>query len=183
MTNDNMNLLTDLYNLAETKEDLSKLPQDVMTSIKSNIRKGAEDLEQKWANALELVIKAYQVDGVQRPDPSMDSAWKQYEENLQYAVQQLAKSRGMNADWRMSSSIFHEALEKKPTFHVTVHDADINESYTIRASSITDVIKLFENTPFEVKTRQQGDTTQLLFSRWNIYDSLRVFIKPIQSTL
>lgn len=165
--------------LHENGDDLSKLPQDVMTSIKSNIRKGAEDLDQRWANALELVHRAYEVDGVQRPDPSMKSAWKQYEDNLIYAVQQLAKSRGMDADWRMSSSIFHEALEKKPLFHVTIRDTNVNESYSVNASSIDDIIKLFKNSPFDVHPRVNEGSTELVFSRFGIRRNMRVLIEPL----
>jgi len=173
-----MKLLHDMMNLSENKEDLSRLPQDVMTSIKANIRKGAENLQQKWANALELVHKAYEVDGVQRPTPGMASAWKQYEENLQYAVQQLAKSRGMDADWRMSSSIFHEALDVKPLHRVCISDKGIQESYTTELDPTT-LVKLFENGPFDVRTRVHNGKTELTFSRWGIQRNLHVTIEPL----
>lgn len=111
----------------EKHDDLSELPPGVINDLKSNISKGAKDIKQKWANALELVHKAYEVGyeeeeqtvdekgkqkkiksrkPVERPTPSMEAGWKQYEELLQHAVGELAKHRGLSgkyADWRMSS--------------------------------------------------------------------------------
>jgi len=40
-------------------DDLDALPPDVVSEIQKNIRDGAKDIQQKWANALELVHKAY----------------------------------------------------------------------------------------------------------------------------
>ena len=89
-----MNLLQNLYELARTgKEDLSVVPEDAIKDIKKNIKDGAADLEQDWANALELVQKAYKVAGVERPVPSMRGAWQQYEEMIQLAVEEMAEAR------------------------------------------------------------------------------------------
>ena len=82
-----MKLLKQALLLAE--EDLSELPEDTLKDIQSNITKGAKDTTQKWANALELVHKAYSVSKVQRPSPAMKGGWKQYEENIQFAVLKL----------------------------------------------------------------------------------------------
>jgi hypothetical protein len=90
------------------RSDLNKLPQPKIDEIEKLIRDGAKDLEQKWANALELVHKAYEVAQVQRPTPDMNDAWKQYETMLSLAVKNLAKHRGRDGDWRMSSAIFRE---------------------------------------------------------------------------
>lgn len=112
--------MEDNINEAE-KTDMSELPPELIKDLEKNIRKGASDLKQKWSNALELVHKAYDVgyqdesidaDGkkvklskpIQRPTPQMAGGWKQYEELIKYAVEQLSKSRGLKADWRASSS-------------------------------------------------------------------------------
>jgi len=158
-----MKLLHDLCILSEQQDDLSRLPKDVITAIRANIRKGAEDLNQKWANALELVHKAYEVEGVQRPTPGMKSAWTQYEENLQYAVQQLATNRGINGDWRMSSSMFHEALHQK-TFLVSVNEAQ----YEVLASNQQEIIDRMNNLGYDVHTKKVLNETQVTFSRWGI---------------
>ena len=39
-------------------DDPEMLPPDVMSELQKNIRDGAKDVQQKWANALELVHKA-----------------------------------------------------------------------------------------------------------------------------
>jgi hypothetical protein len=170
-----MKLLRDLISVKEGS-DMSRLPQDVITAIKSNIRKGAEDLQQQWANALELVHKAYEVEGVQRPDPTMDSAWKQYEENLQYAVQQLAKNRGMDADWRMSSHIFHEARQTKQKFLVRVDDT----SYLTEGDSIDSVTNYLTKTftDVDVNVIKEGNTRTLTFSKWGIKRPTRIVVEP-----
>lgn len=84
------------------------LPEAVVGEIKSNIRKGAKDLEQAWSNALELTHKAYEVSEVVRPSPDQSDQWKQYESLIQFAVKQLAATRGMKGDWRMSAAGLHD---------------------------------------------------------------------------
>lgn len=170
-----MSLLQDLV-LTEKKDDLSRLPKDVMTAIKSNIRKGAEDLEQKWANALELVHKAYEVEGVQRPDPTMETAWKQYEENLQYAVQQLANNRGMDDDWRMSSSMFHEARQ--------LHKYKVQlgkESRVVEAKNFDELIDdIKKQTSYDVLVEQESfSEVTLRFARWGIKKNTAIKITRI----
>lgn len=114
-----MNLLHELsqYAISEA-DDGSKIPEESLKLIQSNIRKGAADTDQRWSNALHLVHKAYEISNVERPSPDMKAAWKQYETNLQYAVQQLSKSRGLDADWRMSAAVFHEAAKRNIQFSV-----------------------------------------------------------------
>ena len=171
-----MSLLKDLYTITEAKEDLSKLPEDVVSEIRSNITKGAKDLQQIWANALELVQKAYEVSGVQRPTPDMRDAWTQYEENLQYAVEQLGKHRGMDADWRMSSSVFREALERKHKFRVTELGDDFGKAHTIHAKSLDDVLNIIKDknsSKYQTKIIYSEDsdppsTATITFSQWGV---------------
>lgn len=177
-----MNLLQDLLVLSEASDDLSKLPKDVMQAVKQNIRKGAENLDQKWANALELVHKAYEIEGIQRPSPSMDSAWKQYEENLQYAVQQLASNRGMEDDWRMSSSMFHEALKGQEKFQVTLQENGDRSIYLLEATNINDVISHVRENIGEGDvnvTNQTPTEARIRFAKWGIRRNLRVDIKRV----
>lgn len=170
-----MRLLKDMMGVQEGS-DLSRLPPDVMSAIKSKIRKGAGDFEQKWANALELVHKAYEVEGAQRPTPDMDAAWKQYEENLQYAVQQLASARGMDDDWRMSSSIFHEAMKPKQQYRVHVDD----DSYIVESDDVVSVItSLSESIPNHETSYEAKDGKYVLtFSKWGIKHNTKVTVEP-----
>lgn len=170
-----MSLLRSL--LIEKSDDLSRLPHDVMTAIKSNIRKGAEDLSQKWANALELVQKAYEIEGVQRPDPTMEAAWKQYEENIAYAVQQLAKNRGMDGDWRMSSAMFHESLKPKQSFRVTIDD----DSYITEGDSLDSVTNQLARSfnDVDVSILKESNSRTLSFSKWGIKRKSKVVVETI----
>lgn len=180
-----MPLLKDLISLSvvsEKAEDLSKLPKDVMSEIKANIRKGAEDLSQQWANALELVHRAYLVAGVERPDPSMETAWKQYEDNIIYAVQQLADNRGMEGDWRMSSAMFHEALEYKPNkYRIEIVGSDNDHSYIIEAKNFDEVVgQIKETTSYDVNIYQNSfHNITLTFSRWGIRKNTKINISRL----
>lgn len=100
--------------ITEGSSDITTLPGQIISEIKKNVRKGAQDMEQAWTNALELTHKAYQVANVRRPAPDQKGAWKQYEEIIQYAVKELSKTRGLDAKWRMTSTSIREAVEKNP---------------------------------------------------------------------
>ena len=163
-------------------DDPEMLPPDVMSELQKNIRDGAKDVQQKWANALELVHKAYEVAGVERPTPDMRKSWKQYEENLTYAVQQLAKFRGMDGDWRMSSAIFYEALEAKPKkFRVTYFGEEGGDGKTVEAHDIDEVIAtLSQNDGYDAKVHKHSDNeARISFSRWGIKKNGHVEIRRI----
>lgn len=163
-------------NLTEA-DDLTRLPKKVMSAIKSNIRKGAEDLSQKWANALELVHKAYQVEGVERPDPTMKTAWEQYEQNIAYAVQQLADNRGMDGDWRMSSSMFHEARKIPIKYKVQMGET----TSIVEAVEMDEIINnIKKQTLFDVNvTKSSNSEATLSFSRWGIKKNSTVKINKL----
>jgi predicted small metal-binding protein len=180
-----MTFLTDLYLISEGK-DMDSLPEDVMNEIQKNIRTGAKDLEQLWSNALELVHKAYEVSGVQRPTPDMKNAWKQYEQNLQYAVQQLSKYRGIKGDWRMSSSVFHEALQKMVKFGVRLSGPGHSEQFQTQARSMQEVIdeltQLERANPgmeIRVTPHRDGDGVFVLFFQYGVRIKYRVDITPM----
>ena len=176
-----MTFLTDLLTIAEGK-DLTELPHDAMSEIQKNIRDGAKDLDQTWANALHLVQKAYEVSGTQRPDPGMAAVWKQYEENIEYSVQQLAKYRGMDADWRMSAHIFREAMAKQLTFRVSSEGKKSKDTYQVQAKSLDDIVNSIHdrNTDMydiDVKKANDGLSATLLFSKFGIKKNYRLKIQ------
>lgn len=177
-----MRFLTDLYKLTEKRDDMSQLPKDVMDELRKNIRKGAEDLDQNWANALELVHKAYDVAGVERPTPDMKDAWEQYETNIQYAVEQLSKQRGMDGDWRMSSHIFHEAMEKEFDFVITVITKDSSKTYDMKAPSIDYVIEYLKKNSRDYDTkvnRVSNEEATIDFKLHNVKQNFKIRIKRI----
>ena len=175
-------LLINKFQLNEQK-DISGLPEATISELRKNITDGAKDTNQQWANALELVHKAYEVAGVQRPTPDMKSAWKQYEENIQYAVEQLSKYRGIEGDWRMSASIFHEAMEKKPKFRISTIGSNFGECYTCCAKSMDDIIDCIKkkNTDlYDIEVNQLSpQKAQLKFSKWGINKNYKVDIEQI----
>jgi len=176
-----MQLLKDLTFMPEG-QTLDQLPEDVMSEIRKNIKSGAKDQEQKWANALELVHKAYEVAGIQRPTPDMKNAWKQYEENLAYAVQMLSKHRGIKGDWRMSSSMFHEALQSRVQFRVTLSSPGGSSTYKCEATSLSEVIQDItenEKNGYDIKTKAapDGHSATLTFFKYGVRVKYRVDIE------
>jgi len=136
-------LLQNLFVLSEKQEDLSVIPEDAMKDIKKNIKAGAQDLDQDWANALELAQKAYQTAGVERPTPSERGGWEQYEEMITYAVEQLHKARKLtSSDWRMSSKIFKEAMERKIKIRVYEIGNKFGKGHTVEARNMEEIIEM-----------------------------------------
>lgn len=141
-----MNLLKSLYVLTEAqarKGDLSVLEDDTIKELRKNIRDGAEDLDQDWANALELVHKAYKIAGVERPTPAEQGGWKQYEELLQFAVEEMAGNRkDFNSNWRMSSTVFRESMEKRIKVRVVEMGDKFSKGHTVEAKNMEEVIEM-----------------------------------------
>jgi len=182
-----MHFLKDLHVLIEAGDPLDALPEDAFAEIQKNIKSGAKDLDQDWANALDLVHKAYKVSGVERPTPDLKNAWKQYETNLQFAVEQLAKHRGMDADWRMSSAIFHEALERKFKFRVIEMGDNHGKGHEVEAASIDDIVDSIKKRTENIhdvkvtksKDKENPNSVMLSFSKWGIRNNYRVKIIQI----
>ena len=157
------------------REDMSKLPPSTMDDIQRSIREGAKNVEEQWANALELVHKAYEVAEVQRPTPDMKDGWKQYEENLQLAVKELAKARGIDGDWRMSAHIFHERApapkvksdEEVDTKFTITSDVDgLPLQCDVTADSVYDIVKpmmKFNITGHELEVKQRSDNHAVVY--------------------
>lgn len=172
-------------NQMNEKQELDKLPEDVVKEINKNIKKGARDIEQKWSNALELVHKAYEVSGIQRPTPELRTAWKQYEEAIAFAVKELAVSRGLDSDWRMSSAVFHEGYEfepsKKKTFHVVIDGNVGGKGMAVEAGNLDEVIDMIKGqNDYDVKIKKINSKKAILeFSKWGIRKKTHVKIAQI----
>lgn len=132
------NLIAELLALNEANEEVvdEPLPEIVVGELKSNIRKGAKDIEQNWKNALELVHKAYEVSSVRRPTPDTPQPWKQYEQLIQFAVRQLANTRGMSGEWRMSQAVTESALTEARIFVSVPGSVDME----VEAKNIDEVV-------------------------------------------
>ncbi len=137
--------IKDLYLLQE-KDDLSKLPENVIKSLKKLIRDGASDLELKWANSLELVKKAYEVEGVMLPSPAEKTGYEQFEELLSYAVAEMTDARkGTDDSWRMSSTVFREFKESmQKMIKVRVYEIGTKNAkgHTVEVQNMEQVIDM-----------------------------------------
>lgn len=112
----------------------------------------------------------------------MKAAWKQYEENITYSVQQLAKFRGMDADWRMSAHIFHEAMAKQMTYRVSSESPTSKETYQVAAKDLDEIIDGINsrNTNLydvDVKKSDDGRAATLYFSKYGIKKNYRLKIE------
>jgi hypothetical protein len=149
------------------KTDHSELPDGDLSKIKSNISKGAKDTNQLWANALELVHQAYEIAQIQRPDITMEGAWKQYEEMIKYAVQELAKARGMDGDWRMTSlSEGKQADVEEIDFSIETTVDGLPVNVIRKAKSIDEIIKPFYShnvTGHDIELRHRGPNNVCLY--------------------
>lgn len=179
-----MSILKNLIQINLTEaDDLDALPPDIMDELKKNIRTGSKDITQKWSNALEIVQAAFRVSGCERPTPDLKNAWKQYEELLTYAVQQLAKYRGMDGDWRTTSMIFTEATlqSKQKTFRVTYSGPNSGEGSTVAANSIDEVIKELTDTPegYQAKIHKTPHEAHVTFSKWGIKKGGTITIRRV----
>lgn len=88
-------------------EVTTQVRYSLIEKIKKLIRKGARDEDSKWASALDLVHQAYKMAEVDRPVPSMEEAWTQYEEVIEFAVEELqvATEKGIRDDsWKTMST-------------------------------------------------------------------------------
>jgi hypothetical protein len=97
--------------LEASEDDITLLPQSVISELKKLIRQGAADLQQAWKNALELVHTAYHVGHVRLPRPDQGGAWKQYCDLISFGVKQLSDHRGIDGKWRTRDTLYTEAEE------------------------------------------------------------------------
>lgn len=140
-------------------DDNSALPEQSIKDLQKLIRSGADN-SGKWSNALELVHKSYSVSSIERPTPSMKSAWKQYETLISYAVQQLSKYHGQKGTWRMTSESFTE----KSLYEVVYSNQSSVESCQVEADSIKDIINFFncEDKKYDIKEFSLEDGSILI---------------------
>jgi len=181
-----MNLLHNLFIISEAKEDMSVVPEDAFKDIKKNIKDGAADLEQDWANALELVQKAYSVAGVERPTPCMRGAWKQYEEMITLAVNELADVNKLtgNKSWRMSSTVFKEAMEPRAKFRVYEVGNQFGKGHTVEARNLEEVIEMVRKQAgengFDMDVRDDGEgCCTCIFSQYGIQRNYKVTLQRL----
>lgn len=127
---------------------MTELPKQIVSELQKNIRDGAKDLTQNWANALELVNRAYAVARVSIPTPDKSGAWKQYTDLMSYAVAQLSSTRGRDGTWRltpplMKESLDDEGIDNRKRYFVTIPG---EESCEIDGDDMDSIIDKLTNT-------------------------------------
>lgn len=134
--------------LTSRSEQLNAYPEATMDQLRKLIREGTKPNKEtgqyeKWGSALQLVHQAFTVAGVQRPTPQMKEMWKQYEELIAYAVKELAKTRGLDADWRMTASELEDA------YHFAVNGGILleidGETVEVLEKDTNEVINVFQD--------------------------------------
>jgi len=158
--------------LAEKKDDwknrdASSIPEDTYKEISKNVKKGAEDQEMEWANAMELVNRAYDVSGVERPAPSDKGGWEQYEALLQVAVTSLFDTRGTADSSRFTSKVFREHfhldedMERMCKFRVYETGESSGKGHTVEAKNMEAVIEMIRKqageAQYDMDMQQSGD--------------------------
>lgn len=155
-----------IEDLVAPTEAPEQYPESTIDKIRNLIRQGTKPNKEtgqheKWANALHLVHKAFEVAGVQRPTPQMKEMWKQYEELIAYAVKQLAKERGIEGDWRMTSSELDEALKVATHGGVRVEvNGQIVETYITDANKVYRTLSnMCRENNYDMKVNEHGLVT------------------------
>lgn len=99
-----------LQTLAEAKKKEEKIvfketdpqlpfPNDTITAIKKRINVFAKDLTSNWDNAIELVDAVMMELGVPKPLAHLKKRWEQYEDLIQFSVENLYDARGFGGQW------------------------------------------------------------------------------------
>lgn len=164
MTKETVSPLTFTEYLLEknASTDLSMLPDVVIGEIRSNIRKGAKDLAQDWANALELVHRAYYVSNVKRPTPDQSTAWRQYEELIKFAVKQLADSRGLAGKWRASEVMVSEAVKERRFFVHIPGQAAVEVTAPEMDDVIDDLVNKMRRHGVQIRIKSRDEENAIL---------------------
>lgn len=83
-------------------DNQSPFPPLTVSALEKGINKSAKDLEVNWRNPIELVNSVFDELDVPKPQAFLKKRWAQYEALLAVAVEALADSRGLDADWTTS---------------------------------------------------------------------------------
>lgn len=74
-------------------------PKDTITAIKKRINVYAKDLTKDWDNAIELLDAVLLELNVPKPPIYLKNRWEQYQELIEFSVENLHDARGFGGDW------------------------------------------------------------------------------------
>lgn len=74
-------------------------PKDTITAIKKRINVFSKDLQTEWDNAIEMLNAVFMELKVPVPQAHLRERWKQYQELIEFSVENLHDSRGFGGNW------------------------------------------------------------------------------------
>ena len=77
----------------------NEFPKDTITAIKKRINVYTKDLTMNWDNAAEMLDAVMLELKVPKPTANLFKRWKQWDELLEFSVQNLADARGIDGPW------------------------------------------------------------------------------------
>jgi hypothetical protein len=96
----------------------------------------------------------------------MEAAWKQYEEMIKHAVQELAKARGMDGDWRMTALSEAKTDVEEIEFSIETNVDGLPVNVIRKGLSIDEIIKPFyahNVTGHDIELRHRGANNVCLY--------------------
>jgi hypothetical protein len=74
-------------------------PKDTITAIKKRINVFAKDLTTEWDSAIEMLDAVLTELKVPKPPAYLKERWKQYQELIEFTVENLHDARGFGGNW------------------------------------------------------------------------------------
>jgi hypothetical protein len=74
-------------------------PNDTITAIKKRINVFAKDLTTDWDSAVEMLDAVLMELKVPKPQAYLKERWRQYQELIEFTVENLYDSRGFGGNW------------------------------------------------------------------------------------
>lgn len=76
-----------------------EFPADTMTAIRKRVNVFAKDLTMDWDNSIEMLDAVMAELKVPKPDAYLKNRWKQYEELIEFSVENMNDARGYAGNW------------------------------------------------------------------------------------
>lgn len=74
-------------------------PNDTITAIKKRINVFAKDLTTDWDSSIEMLDAVLMELKVPKPSAHLKERWKQYQELIEFTVENLHDARGFGGNW------------------------------------------------------------------------------------
>lgn len=99
-----------LQTLAEAKKKEEKIifketdpqvafPADTLTAIRKRVNVFSKDLTMTWDNSIEMLDAVMKELKVPKPSANLAKRWKQYEDLIEFSVENMNDARGDSGHW------------------------------------------------------------------------------------